>query len=99
MGNNVQAFVGLLTITYEIPWAGSLKDKRRVLHGMLERARRLRKVSICETGFQNRMRSATVAAAIVGPNRRSVERERALLENLLCNSAEAEPIEVIWEWL
>lgn len=95
----MEAFVGLLIITYEIPGAGSLKDKRRVLRGLLDRARRLRKVSICEAGFHNRVRTAMVAAAIVGPNRRTVERERTLLENLLCNSPEAEAVEVVWEWL
>jgi uncharacterized protein YlxP (DUF503 family) len=95
----VEAFVGLLTITYEILGAEGLKDKRRILHSLVDRARRLRKVSICEVGFQNRARSAIIAAAIVGPNKRTVERERSVLESLLCNSPEAEPIEVVWEWL
>jgi len=95
----VQAFIGLLTITYDFPGSNSLKDKRQILRSLLDRVRKQRYISISEVGLQNRIRSSVVAAAIVGPNKRTVERERTQIESLLCESPEAEAVEVVWEWL
>lgn len=95
----MQAFVGLLTITYDFPGSNSLKDKRQILQSLLGRVRKRKSISISEVGLQNRIRSSVVSAAIVGPNRRTVERERTQIESLLCESPEAEAVEVIWEWL
>jgi uncharacterized protein YlxP (DUF503 family) len=95
----VEGFAGILTITYDFSDARSLKDKRRVLKSLLDKVRRVRHVSVSEVGFQNRIRSSVVIAAIVGPNKRTVDRERAAVESMLCESHEAEAVEVVWEWL
>ncbi len=95
----MEGFAGILTITYDFPGAQTLKDKRRALKSLLDKVRRARYVSISEVGFQNRIRSSVVVAAIVGPNKRTVDRERAAVESMLCESHEAEAVEVVWEWL
>lgn len=48
-----------------IPDCQSLKDKRRVVHGLRDRARSRLKVSAAETAFQDEMRRAEVSIAFV----------------------------------
>ncbi len=48
-----------------IPDCQSLKDKRRVVQGLRERARSRLKVSAAETAFQDEMRRAEVSIAFV----------------------------------
>ncbi len=91
--------VGLLLLTIEIPSAMSLKDKRRVLRSLMERARRELRVSIAEVGFQNSLRSATLALAFVGNSRAVIEKARAEAELLLSDDPRVSTLEVSWEWL
>lgn len=50
----------------DIPWATSLKDKRRVVQGLKERVRREFNVSIAEIDDLDNMTMATLAAAMTG---------------------------------
>ena len=90
---------GLLRITLEFEGANSLKEKRRVIKSLIDRARRQLRVSIAEVGFQNRIRSSEVAIAFVGSNRYGIMRARSRAENLFCSDPRADPIEISWEWL
>ena len=91
--------VGLLLLTLEIPSAMSLKDKRRVLKSLIDRARRELQVSIAEVGFQNHLRSATIAIAFVGNSQAVIERARAKAELLLSDDPRVNTLEISWEWL
>ncbi len=88
-----------MLLTFEIASAMSLKDKRRVMKGLLERARRELRVSIAEVGFQNRMRSATIAVTFVGSARAAIDRARSRAERLLTSDPRANAVEITWEWL
>lgn len=91
--------VGLLLVTLEIPSAMTLKDKRRVLKSLIERTRKEILVSIAEVGFQNNIRSATLAVAFVGNSRAVIERARVSAEALLVDDPRVTPVEISWEWL
>ncbi len=95
----VAAHVGLLTIVLRIECADSLKDKRHVLKGLLERARRDLHLSIAEVGFQNHIRLAEVAVAFVGSNRRTIERAKEAAIAFLESDPRAINDGCTWEWL
>ncbi len=48
-----------------IPDCQSLKDKRRVVHGLRDRARARLKVSVAETSYQEDMRRTELSMAFV----------------------------------
>jgi len=58
--------IGVLQLQLSIPESNSLKDKRSVLKGALERTRNRFNVSVAETGLNDRWRSAEVAIVAVG---------------------------------
>lgn len=58
--------VGILQFTIEIPHAGSLKDKRRVVKSMKDRIRRKFNVSIAEIDDLDEWTVATLGAVMAG---------------------------------
>ena len=58
--------IGVLQFTLEIPYAASLKDKRRVLKSMKDRIRRSFNVSIAEIGDLDEHTIATLGAVMAG---------------------------------
>jgi uncharacterized protein YlxP (DUF503 family) len=91
--------VGLLVITFEIPAANSLKEKRSVIKHIIEKAKRNLHAAISEVGFQNKIRSAQIAATFVGPQRNAIERAREHAESLLETEPRIRIIETTWQWL
>lgn len=72
--------VGVLQVTLSLPEAGSLKDKRRVLQGLMERVRRRYNVAVAEVGRQDDRREAVLAVACVSTSRRHAD---AVLQEVL----------------
>ncbi len=91
--------VGLLTITLSFDESFSLKDKRRVLKSLIERARNELHVSIAEVAFQNRIRTGEVAASFVGANRGEIERARERTERIFASDPRCRVSGCVWEWL
>ncbi|GIV01535.1 MAG: hypothetical protein KatS3mg015_0365 [Fimbriimonadales bacterium] len=91
--------VGLLVLTLELPGCNTLKDKRRVLHSLMERVRRELHVSAAEVGFQNQIRSSSVAFAFVSGARVQVERLRESVERRFDEEPRLVVIERQWTWL
>lgn len=58
-------FVGVARIVLQIPGARSLKDRRRVVKGLKDRARAKLPVSIAEVGDLERYQVATLAVSVV----------------------------------
>ncbi len=67
--------VGVLEVTFHIPAAQSLKDKRKIVRSLKDRIRQRFNVSLAETGGQSTWQSCTLAAASVAEQRAAVERE------------------------
>ena len=72
--------IGVLQFTIEIPYAESLKDKRRVVKSMKDKLRRLYNVSIAETDDQDELRLATLGVAAASSD---VKQVNSLLDRLL----------------
>ena len=58
-------FVGVLRLTFHIPHARSLKDKRRVVLKLKDRVRARFDVSIAEVGAQDLLQRAVLGVAVV----------------------------------
>lgn len=58
-------FVGVLRLTFHIPHARSLKDKRRVVHKFRDRVRSHFDVSIAEVGAQDLHQRAVFGVSVV----------------------------------
>jgi hypothetical protein len=58
--------VGILEVQLELPGACSLKDKRRLVKGALQRIRQRFEVSAAEVAYQDRWRSAGLGFSVVG---------------------------------
>ncbi len=72
--------IGVLQFTMEIPYAESLKDKRRVVKGMKDRLRRSFNVSLSETDDLDDCRVATLGVVMAGSD---VAYLNGALDNLL----------------
>jgi len=58
-------FVGVLRLTFHVPHARSLKDKRRVVRKFRDRVRAHFDVSIAEVGAQDKLQRAVFGVSVV----------------------------------
>lgn len=72
--------IGVLQFTVEIPYAESLKDKRRVVRSMKDKLRRQYNVSVAETDNQDELTLATIGVAAASSD---VKQVNSLLDRLL----------------
>lgn len=79
--------IGVLTVALSLPEASSLKEKRSVLKGTIERARRLFGVSMAEVDEMDAWRRAVIGAACVS---NSADHANRILDKLL-DWLEAQP--------
>ena len=84
-------------LTFYIPHATSLKDKRQVCRSLIDRARHRFNASVAEVGTQDVHRTLTIGVAVVsgeaGHARRSLDEILRYMEE----NTEAELVEVeIW---
>lgn len=73
-----------------IPGAGSLKDKRQVVKGVVERIRSRCSAAVAETGFQDTWQRAAITAAMVSGSRAILDKQVTLLRKIVDDTAEAE---------
>jgi len=81
--------VGILRLTLSIPGARSLKDKRRVVHKLIERAKSRYNAAIAEVGENDIWQRAQLGAAVVANDRRFVDEMLAKLTRDIEHNADA----------
>ena len=72
--------VGIFTVEIFIPEARSLKDKRQVLRGLVERLRRRHNVSVAEVAHQDLWQRAGLAIVAVAAAQKPID---AMFQGLL----------------
>jgi len=82
-------FVGVLQVELSIPGAFSLKDKRRVIKGLLERLRREFGVAAAEVESQDTWNRAVLGIAFVANARRRAESQLQHVLNALERESDA----------
>lgn len=79
--------VGTLRVEVHIPGATSLKDKRQVVKGMIQKVQHRFNVSIAELDDADLWQRAVIGVAVVGASREHLERQLQFVLNFL----DAEP--------
>lgn len=92
-------YVLAVEIELHIPSAHSLKDKRQVIKGLLEGARRRLGVSAAETGRQDSWQRSTLAFAVVASSVRGAESVIDDVERLVWAHGELEVVSAERSWL
>jgi uncharacterized protein YlxP (DUF503 family) len=65
--------VGVLTLDLFFPYAHSLKDKRRILHGFKDRIRKRYNVALAEVDFQDKWQRALLGIVSLNSQQTIVE--------------------------
>ena len=68
------AMIGVSVFEIHLPHARSIKDKRRVVKGLIERLHRRHRFSIAETGHHELRQRAEISLAVVGGKESEIER-------------------------
>ena len=70
----VRVHLGLLTVDASLPGCHSLKEKRRVLRGLVDKLRHGASMSVAEVGYQDAHTRTAIAVAFVSAERAEAER-------------------------
>jgi hypothetical protein len=90
--------VGTFVVQVHIPGATSLKDKRRIVKGMIAKVQNRFNVSIVELNSGDLWQRATIGIAMVGDNQDHIERQLQLLLNFLDAEPRWEVTQVHLDW-
>lgn len=82
-----QIHVLLLVVDCHIPHSRSLKQKRAVVKGLIDRLRARLNASVAETGFLDEWQRSVLAISLVSNNRRYLQQQRNTVEQLLTASS------------
>jgi uncharacterized protein YlxP (DUF503 family) len=83
--------VGVLTLEFFFPYARSLKDKRRILHGFKERLRSRHNVAVAELDYQDKWQRARLGVVTLNSQASVVE---DLLQRILADARNLEEGEI-----
>ena len=83
-----------LRLEIRIPEARSLKDKRRIVKGLMGSLAAAFPVAVSEVGFQDQWQRATLGAALVAPQAGQLERIIHSVQHALRERPEIELLEV-----
>ena len=78
MGESIHVL--LLVVDCHIPHAQSLKQKRAVVKGLIDRLRARLNASVAETGFLDEWKRSVIAVSLVSNNRRYLQQQVDILE-------------------
>jgi len=92
-------FITLLTIELLIPYAQSLKDKRRVVRGLKERIRSKFNASVAEVGYQDKWQRTVVVVCFVGGDKRHLESDATRVRTICEETVDVEIVAIDQEWL
>jgi uncharacterized protein YlxP (DUF503 family) len=90
--------IGSMQVEIYIPGATSLKDKRRIVKGMITKVQNRFNVSIVEIDSDDRWQRATLGIAMVGDDREHVERQLQFVQNFLDSEPRWEVIRIDMAW-
>ena len=92
-------FISLLTIELMIPWARSLKDKRRAVRGLKDRLRARFNASVAEVAYQDKWQRAIIAVCIIGSDKRQLESNMSKVRQLCEEAQDVQIADMHLQWL
>ncbi len=97
--NEPSCFVTLLTIELLIPYAHSLKEKRREVRGLKDRIRSKFNASVAEVGYQDKWQRAVLAVCLVGSEKSKLMSNTARIRNICEETTDIVITAIDQEWL
>ncbi len=91
--------VVLVSVEFAIHFAGSLKDKRRIVSSVKERIRSRFNASVAEVAYQEDWQRCGIGVAMIGSDRRYLEGEVNALRQFLNEVRDIELSDVGLEWV
>lgn len=82
-----------------IPAAGSLKAKRQVVRGVMERIRARAGAAVAETGHQDVWQRAALEVAMVSGSRAVLQKQVELVRRIVDDTGEAEVAAFVVEYI
>lgn len=92
-------FISLLSVELIIPWAQSLKDKRRAVRGLKERLRGRFNASVAEVGYLDKWQRSVIAVCILGNDRRQLESDMSQVRQLCEETQDIQITDMHQQWL
>lgn len=89
----------LLQISLRIPFAHSLKDKRKQIKSLKDRLRSRFNISVAEIDSQDNWQSAEIGACMISNDKSFLEKQYSLVEALVLEYTELELLNIRREWL
>lgn len=96
---NQKYFIYSGELEFFLPWAQSLKDKRQEIKSIKDRIKARFNASVAEVGFKDEWQRALIVVALVGDDKRLLEREASLMIELIQSAMQAHLNRVDWCWL
>jgi len=87
--------IGISVLELHIPAARTLKDKRRVVKGLVDRLHQRHRVSVAETAYHDLLQRAEIGIAAVGRSEGEMEHLMDDLRRVV--DGESEAMVVKWE--
>jgi uncharacterized protein len=96
---NASCFVTLLYIELIIPYAQSLKDKRREVRGIKDRISSKFNASVAEVGYQDKWQRTVLAVCLVGNDKSRLLSNTTKIRTLCGESANISILSIEQVWL
>lgn len=87
--------VGILTVELHLPAARSLKAKRKVVKGLVDRLHQRYRVSVAETDFHDLHQRSEIGVAVVSHSAPEIERMMSAMRAIF--DEETEAMITMWE--
>ena len=89
----------LITLKLQIPYAHSLKDKRRQIKSLKDRLSSRFNASVAEIDALDNWQQAVMGVCMISNDRTYLDKQYSLVEALVLEYTELELIDVTREWL
>ena len=89
----------LITLRLQIPYAHSLKDKRRQIKSLKDRLSSRFNASVAEIDALDNWQQAVMGVCMISNDRTYLDKQYSLVEALVLEYTELELIDVTREWL
>jgi uncharacterized protein YlxP (DUF503 family) len=89
----------VVSIDLRVPHSNSLKDKRREVKSLKDKLRARLNASVAEIDYLEEWQRAVIAVAMIGNDKRKLERDISVIHQLLESNGNIDLIDVNVEWI
>lgn len=95
----MQMHIILITLELHIPFAQSLKEKRKQIKSLKDRLQHKFNASIAEIDALDEWQKAVMGITMIGNDKRFLESQSSAMEQVVLEYTELEVIKILKEWL